>query len=45
MFPIKIYFNKRTPEGNSYLDEAVKKCTKIHTNLPPGDILVFLTGE
>ena len=42
-FPVNIYFNKRTPDD--YLAEAVRKCVKIHTQLPPGDVLVFLTGE
>lgn len=42
-FPINIYFNKVTQED--YTNESVQKCIQIHTKLPPGDILVFLTGE
>ena len=42
-FPVQIHYNRNTPEN--YIDEAVKKCSKIHTSLPPGHILVFLTGE
>ena len=42
-FPVNIYFNKTTPED--HLKEALKKTIKIHTKLPGGDILVFLTGE
>lgn len=37
-----IHFNKKTPYD--YLDEAYKKIYKIHSNLPAGAILVFLTG-
>lgn len=37
-----IHFNKKTP--HDYLDEAYKKIYKIHSNLPAGAILVFLTG-
>lgn len=40
---MKIFFNKRTHDD--YISEAVKKCMKIHWNLPKGHILVFLTGE
>ncbi|EAS00609.2 DEAD/DEAH-box helicase (macronuclear) [Tetrahymena thermophila SB210] len=42
-FPVNTYFSKRTP--NDYLQAAVKKCCQIHSELPPGDVLVFLTGE
>ena len=42
-FPVSIYFNKVTP--SDYLEEAMKKCKKIHKTLPTGDVLVFLTGE
>lgn len=27
------------------MTEAIKKTTKIHTRLPPGGILIFLTGQ
>lgn len=42
-FPVNTYFSKRTP--TDYMQAAVKKCVKIHSELPPGDVLVFLTGE
>lgn len=42
-FPVTIHFNRKTPED--YLTEALKKVIKIHTQLPEGGILVFLTGK
>ncbi|XP_001945193.2 probable ATP-dependent RNA helicase kurz [Acyrthosiphon pisum] len=42
-FPVTIHFNKRTP--HDYLAEAYNKIYKIHSNLPAGAILVFLTGK
>jgi ATP-dependent RNA helicase DHX37/DHR1 len=41
--PVTIHFNRRTV--SDYVTEAIKKTTKIHTRLPPGGILVFLTGQ
>jgi ATP-dependent RNA helicase DHX37/DHR1 len=41
--PVTIHFNRRT--FSDYVTEAVKKATKIHTRLPPGGILIFLTGQ
>lgn len=41
--PVAIHFNRRTVQD--YVTEAVKKTSKIHTRLPPGGILVFLTGQ
>ncbi|KAH7885390.1 P-loop containing nucleoside triphosphate hydrolase protein [Phlebopus sp. FC_14] len=41
--PVTIHFNRRTPAD--YVNEALKKTAKIHTRLPPGGILVFLTGQ
>ncbi|CAG8438620.1 8713_t:CDS:10 [Ambispora leptoticha] len=43
-FPVSIHFNKRTPKID-YVTEAYKKVCKIHTRLPHGGILVFLTGQ
>lgn len=43
MFPVTIFHERNTPE--SYIDCAIKKCIKIHKSLPPGDVLVFLTGK
>ncbi|KAI0244058.1 putative ATP-dependent RNA helicase DHR1, partial [Massospora cicadina] len=42
--PVTVHFNKRTPE-HDYVGEAMKKIVKIHTRLPAGGILVFLTGQ
>jgi ATP-dependent RNA helicase DHX37/DHR1 len=41
--PISIHFARRTRPN--YVDEAVKKTVKIHKKLPPGGVLVFLTGR
>ncbi|XP_022051791.2 probable ATP-dependent RNA helicase DHX37 [Acanthochromis polyacanthus] len=43
-FPVTIHFNKRTPMED-YTGEAFHKTCKIHRMLPPGGILVFLTGQ
>ncbi|XP_047448704.1 probable ATP-dependent RNA helicase DHX37 [Mugil cephalus] len=43
-FPVTIHFNKRTPLDD-YTGEAFHKTCKIHRMLPPGGILVFLTGQ
>ncbi|XP_043924460.1 probable ATP-dependent RNA helicase DHX37 [Protopterus annectens] len=43
-FPVTVHFNKRTPLDD-YLGEAYKKVCKIHRLLPPGGILVFVTGQ
>ncbi|KIK99635.1 hypothetical protein PAXRUDRAFT_822554 [Paxillus rubicundulus Ve08.2h10] len=41
--PVTIHFNRRTP--SDYVNEAIKKTAKIHSRLPPGGILIFLTGQ
>jgi ATP-dependent RNA helicase DHX37/DHR1 len=41
--PVTVHFNRRT--AGDYVTEAIKKTVKIHTRLPPGGILVFLTGQ
>ncbi|XP_028680648.1 probable ATP-dependent RNA helicase DHX37 [Erpetoichthys calabaricus] len=43
-FPVTIHFNKRTPIED-YVGETFRKISKIHRMLPPGGILVFLTGQ
>ncbi|TDH13023.1 hypothetical protein EPR50_G00052810 [Perca flavescens] len=43
-FPVTIHFNKRTPVED-YTGEVFHKICKIHRMLPPGGILVFLTGQ
>ncbi|KAJ3035397.1 putative ATP-dependent RNA helicase DHR1 [Rhizophlyctis rosea] len=40
---VVVHYNKRTPQD--YVSEAYKKICKIHSSLPPGGILVFLTGQ
>lgn len=42
-FPVTIHFNKNT--NSDYLKEAYKKAVKIHTRLPEGGILIFVTGQ
>jgi ATP-dependent RNA helicase DHX37/DHR1 len=41
--PVTIHFSRRTRPD--YVTEAIKKASKIHTRLPPGGILIFLTGQ
>ena len=41
--PVTIHFNRRT--RLDYVAEAVRKTAKIHNRLPPGGILIFLTGQ
>ncbi|KAM4827123.1 putative ATP-dependent RNA helicase DHX37 [Thomomys bottae] len=43
-FPVTVHFNKRTPLED-YAGECFRKTCKIHRMLPPGGILVFLTGQ
>lgn len=42
-FSVQIHFNKVTPEN--YVLAAYKKAVQIHRRLPPGGILIFLTGQ
>lgn len=42
-FPVTIHFNKRT--SDDYVKEAFSKTVKIHTKLPEGGILIFVTGQ
>jgi ATP-dependent RNA helicase DHX37/DHR1 len=41
--PVTVHFSRRT--SPDYVGEAIKKAVKIHTRLPPGGILIFLTGQ
>ncbi|KAK6097317.1 putative ATP-dependent RNA helicase DHR1 [Batrachochytrium dendrobatidis] len=41
---VVVHYNKITPEID-YVSEAFKKVSKIHKKLPPGAILVFVTGQ
>lgn len=38
-----VHYNKVTKED--YVEEAYRKIVKIHTTLPQGGILVFVTGK
>lgn len=42
-YPVTAHFNRRT--GDDYVKEALRKTVKIHTQLPAGGILIFLTGK
>ncbi|XP_058061175.1 probable ATP-dependent RNA helicase kurz isoform X2 [Anopheles bellator] len=42
-YPVTVHFSKTTPAD--YLREAFVKTVKIHTRLPEGGILIFLTGQ
>ncbi|WRT64167.1 uncharacterized protein IL334_001096 [Kwoniella shivajii] len=41
--PVTIHFSRKTL--GDYVTEAYKKVCKIHARLPPGGILVFMTGQ
>ncbi|KAL3499521.1 hypothetical protein ACH5RR_038614 [Cinchona calisaya] len=43
-YPVTIHFSKRT-EVIDYVGQAYKKVLSIHKRLPPGGILVFVTGQ
>ncbi|CAG8971343.1 hypothetical protein HYALB_00005961 [Hymenoscyphus albidus] len=42
-YPVTIHFTRRT--NHDYVEEAFRKISKGHRKLPPGGILVFLTGQ
>lgn len=42
-FPVTVHFNRVTSED--YAAEAYRKTVKIHTKLPEGGILIFVTGQ
>ncbi|KAH9855789.1 P-loop containing nucleoside triphosphate hydrolase protein [Lenzites betulinus] len=42
-FPVEVFHAKSPCED--YVDSAVKQVLQIHLSLPPGDILVFMTGQ
>lgn len=42
-FPVSVHFNRKT--AFNYADEAFRKTCKIHQRLPPGAILIFMTGQ
>ena len=42
-YPVSVHFARRTSQD--YVSESIKKACKIHARLPPGGILIFLTGQ
>lgn len=42
-YPVDIFYTK-APEAD-YVDAAVVTCLQIHVKQPPGDVLVFFTGQ
>jgi len=42
-FPVEVYYNKTPVED--YVEAAVKKAIEVHLQNPPGDILIFMTGQ
>ncbi|KAI0603457.1 helicase associated domain-containing protein [Biscogniauxia sp. FL1348] len=42
-YPVTIHFARRT--RHDYIEEAFQKISRGHRKLPPGDFLVFLTGQ
>jgi ATP-dependent RNA helicase DHX37/DHR1 len=44
-YPVTVHFNRKTTSDHDFLEEAYRKVCKIHAKLPPGAILVFLTGR
>ena len=43
-YPVAMHFSRKTPEMD-FVGAAFKKVCKIHTRLPSGGILVFLSGQ
>ncbi len=43
-YPVTVHFSRKT-ELDDYVGAAHKKVCQIHRNLPPGGVLVFLTGQ
>lgn len=42
-YPVAVHFNRKT--NFNYTEEAFRKTCKIHQKLPPGTILIFMTGQ
>ncbi|KAF9892545.1 putative ATP-dependent RNA helicase DHR1 [Aspergillus nanangensis] len=42
-YPVTVHFSRRT--RRDYVEEAFRKVSRGHHKLPPGGILVFLTGQ
>ncbi|KAJ3521662.1 hypothetical protein NM688_g8987 [Phlebia brevispora] len=41
--PVTVHFSRRT--SSDYVTDTIRKASKIHARLPPGGILIFLTGQ
>lgn len=42
-YPVTVHFSRRT--SSDYVEEAFRKVSRGHRKLPPGGMLVFLTGQ
>lgn len=42
-YPVTTHFDRRT--RTDYVTQAIRKTIKIHSRLPAGGILIFLTGQ
>lgn len=42
-FPVQVVFTKNPSED--YVESAVRQAFAVHCSLPPGDILIFMTGQ
>ncbi|CAD1809228.1 ATP-dependent RNA helicase DHR1 [Candida parapsilosis] len=42
-YPVSVHFDRKT--DFNYIESAFNKACKIHRKLPPGGILIFLTGQ
>ena len=43
-FPVTLHFARRTPEEGQSCQAALRKTCALHRRLPPGGVLIFLTG-
>ena len=43
--PVTIHFAKQTSPDGDYVSEALKKACKVHSRLPEGGLLIFLSGS
>ncbi|CAN6449195.1 unnamed protein product [Victoria cruziana] len=43
LFPVEIHYSKETP--TSFLEASIRTALDIHVREPPGDILLFMTGQ
>ena len=43
-FPVTLHFARRTPPEGEHLRAALRKACALHRRLPPGGVLIFVTG-